>query len=56
MIFPRARNHSMWTAVGAGAGTVVGTALDNSPVGLALSARTRTRAGDACRPARKRTS
>jgi len=38
MIFVRASNPGLWSAVGAGIGTVAGTALGNSPVGLALGA------------------
>ncbi len=34
----RARNPGMWTAVGASAGTALGTVLGNTPVGLALGA------------------
>ena len=34
----RARRPGMWTAVGAGAGMALGTALGNTPVGLALGA------------------
>jgi hypothetical protein len=34
----RARNPGMWTAIGAGAGIALGTALGNTPVGLALGA------------------
>ena len=34
----RARKPGMWTAVGAGAGMALGTALGNTPVGLVLGA------------------
>ena len=34
----RARHPGMWTAVGAGAGTALGTMLGNTPVGLAIGA------------------
>ncbi len=34
----RARKPGMWTAVGAGAGLALGTAMGNTPVGLALGA------------------
>ena len=34
----RARNPGLWTAIGAGVATAVGTALGNSPIGLALGA------------------
>ena len=34
----RARNPGMWTAIGAGVGIVLGTALGNTPVGLAVGA------------------
>ena len=38
MIFVRAKNPGLWSAVGAGIGTAAGTALGNSPAGLALGA------------------
>jgi len=38
MIFVRANNPGLWSAVGAGIGTAAGTALGNSPAGLALGA------------------
>ena len=38
MIFVRASNPGLWSAVGAGIGTAAGTALGNSPAGLALGA------------------
>ena len=34
----RARKPGMWTVIGAGAGTALGTVLGNTPVGLALGA------------------
>ena len=34
----RARNPGMWTAIGAGVGIVLGTALGNTPVALAVGA------------------
>ena len=34
----RARNPRLWTANGAGVGIVLGTALGNTPIGLALGA------------------
>jgi len=34
----RARKPGTWTAVGAGAGMALGTALGNTPVGLVLGA------------------
>ena len=36
MIVVRARHPGLWTAVGAGAGTAIGTVLGNSPIGLVL--------------------
>ncbi|MGH8714378.1 MAG: hypothetical protein ACREYB_10265 [Casimicrobiaceae bacterium] len=38
MIFVRANNPGLWSAVGAGIGTAAGTALGNSPIGLAVGA------------------
>jgi F0F1-type ATP synthase assembly protein I len=38
MIFVRASNPGLWSAVGAGIGTAAGTAVGNSPVGLAVGA------------------
>ena len=38
MIFVRANNPGMWSAVGASLGTAAGTALGNAPAGLALGA------------------
>ena len=34
----RARNPGTWTAIGAGVGIVLGTAMGNTPVGLAVGA------------------
>ena len=38
MIFVRAHHPGLWSAISAGLGTAAGTALCNSPAGLALGA------------------
>lgn len=38
MIIVRAKNPGAWTAIGATAGIAAGTAIGNSPAGLALGA------------------
>ena len=38
MVYVRANNPGLWSAVGAGIGTAAGTVLGNSPLGLALGA------------------